>query len=96
VVAALWVGVDDGSSLGLSSSKTAVPIWRDFIAQAAPSRPPLEQTPPDDVVVLWVQDRTGRLLKQPRRDSHSELFDRDHLPPGRRWWRPDPALAPVD
>jgi len=96
VVAALWVGVDDGSSLGLSSSRTAVPIWRDFIAQAAPSRPPLEQTPPDDVVVLWVQDRTGRLLKQPRRDSHSELFDRDHLPPGRRWWRPDPALAPVD
>lgn len=95
VVAALWVGVDDGTPLGLASSKTAVPIWRDFIARAAPSRPALDAAPPEDVVVLWVQDRTGRLLKEPRRESHSELFDRDHLPPGRRWWRPDPALAPI-
>jgi membrane peptidoglycan carboxypeptidase len=96
VVAALWVGLDAGSPLGLSSLTAAVPIWRDFMVAAAPTRPPLRQRPPDDVAVLWVQDRTGRIVDRPRKDSHSELFDRDHLPAGRRWWRPDPPLPVIE
>jgi len=95
VVAALWVGMDDGSPLGLSGGRAAAPIWRDVVAAAAPTRPPLAVEAPPDVEVLWVQDRTGRLLKRQRQGSHSELFDRDHLPPGRHWWRPDPPLRPV-
>ncbi|MGD2113994.1 MAG: transglycosylase domain-containing protein [Acidobacteriota bacterium] len=96
MVAALWVGLDDGSPLGLSSGRAAVPIWRDFMVAAASSRSPLRESPPEDVVVLWVQDRTGRIVDRPRRDSHSELFDRNHLPAGRRWWRPDPPLPVIE
>jgi len=96
VVAALWVGMDDDSPLGIPSSRSAVPIWRDAVAAAAPGYPVPALEAPADVEVLWVQDRTGRLLKHRRDDSHSELFDRDHLPPGRKWWRPDPPLAPIE
>ena len=96
VVTALWVGMDDGTPLGISSLEAAVPLWADFMAEAAPARPRLDLVPPDDVVVLWVQDRTGRLVERPRRDSHSDLFDRDHLPPGRRWYRPDPPLEVIE
>ncbi len=95
VVAALWVGMDDGSPLGLPASRAAAPIWHDVVAAAAPGRPAPALEAPSDVEVLWVQDSTGRLLKHPREGSHSELFDRDHLPPGRKWWRPDPPLSPV-
>lgn len=96
IVAAVWVGLDDGAPLGLSSGRAAVPIWRDFMAAAASSTPPLPVQPPEDVVVRWVQESTGRVLERPRGDSHSELFDRDHLPPGRRWWRPDPPLPVIE
>ena len=96
LVAAVWVGLDDGSPLGLSGSAAAAPLWQAFMADAAPARPPLDQETPDDVVVRWVQDRTGRLVDHPRRGTHSELFDQDHLPPPRRLLLPDPPLPVIE
>jgi penicillin-binding protein 1A len=96
VVAAVWVGIDDGSPLGLSGSQAAAPIWRAFVTPTVAARPPLDQQTPDDVVVRWVQDSTGRLVEHRRRGAHSELFDRDHLPPERRLLRPDPPLPVVE
>jgi penicillin-binding protein 1B len=95
-VAAVWVGIDDGSPLGLSGSAAAAPIWRAFLAPTVAARPPLDQATPDDVVVRWVQDSTGRLVEHRRRGAHSELFDRGHLPPERHLLRPDPPLPVVE
>jgi penicillin-binding protein 1A len=96
LVAAVWVGLDDGTPLGLAGSTAAAPLWRAFMAAAAPMRPPLDLPTPDDVVVRWVQDRTGRLVDHRRRGSHSELFDRDHLPPPRHLLLPDPPLPVIE
>lgn len=96
VVAAVWVGMDDGSPLGVSSMAAAVPLWGEFVAEAAPLRAPLDLPTPEDVVVRWVQDETGRLVEHRRRGAHAELFDRDHLPPERRLLLPDPPLPVIE
>lgn len=96
VVTAVWVGIDDGSPLGVPGSEAAAPVWQAFMAAAAPARPPLDRPTPGDVVVRWVEDATGRLVEHRRRGAHSELFDRDHLPPSRRLLRPDPPLPVIE
>lgn len=96
VVAVVWVGMDDGSPLGLSSMTAAVPLWRDFAVAAARLRPAPPPEGPEDVVTRWIQDRTGRLVDRDRAGAHQDLFDRDHLPPGRRLLLPDPPLPVVE
>jgi membrane peptidoglycan carboxypeptidase len=96
LVTAVWVGLDDGTPIGLAGSAAAAPLWRAFMAEAAPVRPPLAIATPADVVIRWVQDRTGRLVDHRRRGSHSELFDRDHLPPARLLLLPDPPLPVIE
>lgn len=96
VVTAAWVGLDDGSPLGLTGTQAAVPFWREFMAEAAPARPPLDVAAPREVVERWVQGSTGRLVDRQRADAHRELFDRRYLPPSRRFFRPDPPLPPIE
>jgi len=96
LVTAVWVGLDDGTPLGLAGSTAAAPLWRTFMAEAAAVRPPLEISTPSDVVVRWVQDKTGRLVDHRRRGSHSELFDLHHLPPRRHLFLPDPPLPVIE
>lgn len=95
VVAVVWVGLDDGSPLGLSGAAAAVPIWRDFMTAAVAARPPRTVPRPDGVVTAWVQDSTGRRVREGRRGSHPELFRKGAEPPRRRFWRGDPPLPPV-
>lgn len=96
LVAAVWVGVDDGSPLGVPASEAAAPIWKAFVEPVAASRPPVDRPTPEDVVVRWVEDRTGRLVEHRRSGAHSELFDRDYLPPARRLLLPDPPLPVIE
>ncbi len=95
VVAAVWVGVDDDTPLGLTGGKAAVPIWRGFMDRAARARPPLAVRAPGDVEERWIQDRTGRLVHHERAGTHEDLFDRRHLPPHRHLLWPDPAIPPI-
>ena len=96
VVAVVWVGLDDGSSLGLSGGAAAAPIWKAFMEQAVRARPPHELPVPEEIVTRRVQDRTGLLVDRPRRDSHVELFDRRYLPPSRRLLLPDEPLDVIE
>ncbi len=96
VVAAVWVGVDDDTPLGLTGGAAAVPIWRELMDRAARARPPLEVGAPEDVEARWIQDESGRLVRRGREGAHADLFDRRHLPPHRRLLLPDPPIPPVE
>ena len=90
VVAVVWVGLDDGKPLGLSGAQAAAPMWREFMAAAAPARPPHPIEPPDDIVSAWIDPFTGRRLLRERRGAYEELFREGALPPRRRWFRASP------
>lgn len=95
VVAAVWVGVDDATPLGLVGAQAAQPIWHRFMERSAAARPPLPRERPEAVVEWWVQEATGLRVRDGRSDAVPYLFDRRHLPPKRRWWREDPAQQPI-
>ena len=86
LIVAVWVGVDDGSALGLSGSTAAAPLWREFMERAAPARPRLAVRAPAGIVERWVDPETGRLLRRPRDGAERELFRSGAMPPGRGFW----------
>jgi penicillin-binding protein 1B len=96
VVAVVWVGLDDGGRLGLTGAGAAGPIWHDFMARAVPLRADYTVTRPRDVVEVWVQDRTGLLVREGRPGAHAELYRKGTLPPRRHWWKIDTPMEPIE
>jgi len=95
VVAVVWVGLDDGAPLGLGGGTAAGPLWHDFMARAVATRPPLEPARPRGVVSMWVEERTGLLVRDERPGARPELFLQGTLPPRKRWWRIDHPQPPI-
>ena len=54
LVAVVWVGFDDGTPLGLSGARAALPIWTDFMRAAAALEDPGEFAVPPTVVFRQV------------------------------------------
>ena len=96
VVAAVWVGLDDGQTLGLSGRQAAAPIWREFMERAVPLRPAHDPERPDKVIERWIQIDTGLLVSRQRSGSELELFRNGATPPKRRLWRRDEPLPVID
>ena len=65
LVTVVWLGMDDGSSLGLTGAEAALPIWTDFMSRALPGRTPSEFSPPPGTTVVEVDTVTG-LRSTPR------------------------------
>jgi penicillin-binding protein 1A len=63
LLAAVWVGFDDQRKLGKgeAGSKTALPIWVDFMTKALAGKPVHDFTQPPGVVVQRVDKATGLL-----------------------------------
>lgn len=95
VVAVVWVGVDEGASLGFSGSQAAAPIWREFMAQAVGTRRSSSVSQPATVMRLWVQESTGLLVGAGRRGARQDLFLRKRKPPRRRWYRGEKPIPPI-
>jgi penicillin-binding protein 1B len=95
LVTAVWVGIDDGTPLGLTGSGAAAPIWRSFMETAAPTRPATAVERPADVVERMIQDRSGLLVARQRRGTHTDLFRRGATPPSRRFWRKDEPVPVI-
>jgi len=95
LVTVVWVGLDDGSPLGLSGSVAAGPLWREFMQAAVRLRPARELSQPRSIVERWVDPDTGLLVRERNRKARSELFRRGALPPRDRFWRSDPAVPVV-
>lgn len=95
VVTVVWVGLDEGGSLGLPGSRAAGPIWREFMTAAAAARPAHAVARPRTVVELFVDERTGLLVRERNRHARKELFRQGALPPRDRFWRSDAAVPVV-
>ena len=56
----VWVGVDDGHTVGLTGSQAALPIWAAVMQSAVRRVPPRPFTVPQGIVLASVEARTGR------------------------------------
>jgi len=56
--AVVWLGRDDNASTGLTGSSGALRVWADIFAQR--SRLPLQNLPPADITISWVDRDTGQ------------------------------------
>jgi len=83
IVATVWVGFDQDRSLGETEqgSKTAVPIWVNFMREALRGVPDVPRPQPEGILTLRVSTRTGLLAGANDPESHEEYFLADHLPP---------------
>ncbi len=75
LLAAVWVGFDDGRSLGHgeAGARSAAPIWADFMAKALAGRPIHDFVQPPGVVVVQIDPATG-LLPAPGAQGRDEVF----------------------
>lgn len=92
LVTVVWVGRDDAAPLGLGGAEAAAPIWKAFMARAAPTRPPPRLEAPRGIVVRTIDPATGLLVRRSHQRAQEEAFRRGNLPPRDRvLWPDDPA-----
>ncbi len=60
LVVAVWVGADDRRPIGMQGSEIALPIWAAVMQAAVRRDPPRPFTPPDGVVMVAVDGKTGQ------------------------------------
>jgi 1A family penicillin-binding protein len=60
LVVGVWVGLDNGSPLGLTGSQAALPIWGPVMQAAVRKSSPADFAPPPGVVLTKVDRITGR------------------------------------
>jgi penicillin-binding protein 1B len=94
LVTVIWVGRDDGAPLGLGGAEAAAPIWKSYMAQAAPARPGEAPEEPRGIVHRFVDPSTGLLVRASHPRANPEIFRRGNLPPKDHAFWPDKA-APV-
>lgn len=77
LVCAVWVGFDDNSELGLEGSKSALPIWTQFMKAALALRPELGgdfPAKPDNIISVEIDPTTGKLATEECLEHKSEYF----------------------
>jgi penicillin-binding protein 1A len=84
LVATVWVGYDQERPLGEreEGSRTALPIWIQFMREALKAVPDVRRPMPEGLVQLRVSSRTGGLVGPENPDGFMETFMADHLPAG--------------
>ena len=83
IVATVWVGFDQERPLGEGEegSRTAVPIWTNFMREALRGQPDRPRPLPSGLVSLRISPRTGTLAGPNDADAIYETFMEDRLPP---------------
>jgi membrane carboxypeptidase/penicillin-binding protein len=69
LIAGVWVGFDDGTPVGLTGAKAALPIWVGFMKEALPAYPIRAFDVPQGVVFRDVDRHTGLLSSSECNDS---------------------------
>jgi len=82
LVATVWVGFDQERSLGETEegSRTALPIWIDFMREALKGVPQKRRSMPDGLITLRISPDTGLIASAENPDAIMETFMVDHLP----------------
>jgi 1A family penicillin-binding protein len=96
LVTVVWVGLDDGKPLGLTGAAAAGPIWKAFMAGAAPARPPLAHNAPQGIIKAYVDPETGLRVGERNRRAYEEVYRRGATPRRDRFWRRDKAVPVVE
>jgi penicillin-binding protein 1A len=96
LVATVWVGRDDPSSLGEGEegARTAVPIWVDFMREALRGVPEKQRSVPEGIVEVKINARTGG-TRDADLDPMFEFFRADKLPT-EEGYIGDPGLGSQD
>jgi penicillin-binding protein 1A len=82
LVATVWVGFDEERAMGEAEqgSRTALPIWMQYMREALRGIPDQRRPMPDGLVTLRISPTTGTLVSAENPDGLSEIFMADHLP----------------
>ena len=80
LVAVVWVGYDEPRSVGVASSRGALPIWTDFIVEVTGPRVRGMFPRPGNVEEAFVEPATGALALAGCPDARRELFISGTLP----------------
>jgi penicillin-binding protein 1A len=82
IVATVWVGFDQERPLGEGEegSRTAVPIWVDFMREALRDQPDRVRPLPPGLVTARISPKTGLLAAANDSDAIYETFMEDHMP----------------
>jgi penicillin-binding protein 1A len=82
LVTGVWVGKDKDEPLGKNEtgSRTAIPIWLQFMQEALANRPKINFPITTDIQFLKVQPESGEPAKFGDTDSKFELFSQNFLP----------------
>ena len=73
---AVWLGYDNEKSLGVgeTGSRTALPIWLDYMSDSHKDLPPLDFAVPDGVVFANIDAETGQLVSEKSKEVLSQAF----------------------
>jgi penicillin-binding protein 1A len=82
IVASVWVGFDQERPLGEGEegSRTAVPIWINFMREALRGQPDRPRPMPPGLVTVRISPTTGALASANESDAINETFMQDHQP----------------
>lgn len=82
LVTGVWVGKDKDEPLGRNEtgSRTAIPIWLQFMRETLANKPVINFPVPSDIQFLKVRPKTGEPSKYGDADSKFEIFLQDFLP----------------
>ncbi len=82
LVTVVWVGYDDGRSLGRreTGGRAAAPIWLEFMKQAVEDRPPGDFAVPEGVEFARIDADTGFLAGPDSRRTFTAAFVRGTVP----------------
>ncbi|RMF96477.1 MAG: penicillin-binding protein 1A [Gammaproteobacteria bacterium] len=83
LVATAWVGFDQERSLGAGEegSRTALPMWKYFMADALRNAPDGTIPRPPGIVTVRIDPRSGKVAPAGYQGAIFEIFEAGHLPP---------------
>ncbi len=80
LVATVWIGFDQPSSVLEYGAKAALPMWVDFMRVALQGKPEKTMPQPPDIITASIDPMTGYLLPDGTPGSILEYFRKDNLP----------------
>ncbi|WP_210397265.1 penicillin-binding protein 1A [Motiliproteus sediminis] len=82
LVASVWVGFDQPQTLGRREygSTAALPIWIDFMSEALADVPETPLIPPQGIVSVRIDPKTGLLAYPGQADAIFEFFRQEDVP----------------
>lgn len=82
ISATAWVGFDDSGPLGRreTGATAALPMWIEFMRDALKDKPETPLQPPENIVKLWIDARTGTITSAENPAGTWEFFNTANLP----------------